>query len=427
MRRKFRRLLAFGLIICLLGFLQILINRLHEERTRKYILCFFAILIVYVASDLVSQIADMNTGRGWYLTAKAGLFISSLSSAMLIPLLTSFLLYSCGEGYGRNNPALLVNIFLLVIYTGILIYTQFSKTIYYYDSTHTYRRGPWYPVLLVPPALMMLVNAILLIIKRRELTKSQITAFAVYILLPAISIIIQMLFYGYYIIILGTSIAAFLMMTHVANDQAEKYYRQKTELANMKNEIMLSQIQPHFVINTLGAIAHLCSNAPEAKEAIQTFSRYIRGNIDVLLKDSLIPFNKEVEHTNLYLQLEKLRFWDNLRVEMNLEARDFLIPTLTLQPLVENAVRHGVRGNPDGKGTVWITSRETEQGYEVRVTDDGPGFDPEKIREDGRNHVGLENVRERVRMIAGGELKIESEPGVGTTVTILLKRGTTKE
>ena len=120
-----------GLIICLLGFLQILINRLLEERTRKYILGFFAILIVYVASDLISQIGDMNDGRGWYLTAKIGLFISSLSSAMLIPLLTSFLLYSCKEGDGRRNPAFLINVCLLVIYTGLLIYTQFSKTIYY--------------------------------------------------------------------------------------------------------------------------------------------------------------------------------------------------------------------------------------------------------------------------------------------------------
>ena len=416
-----------GLVICLLGFLQILINRFHEKRTRKYILCFFAVLIVYVASDLISQIGDMNTGRGWYLTAKIGLFISSLSSAMLIPLLTSFLLYSCGEGNGRRNPAFLINASLLVIYTGLLIYTQFSKTIYYYDDQAVYHRGPWYPVLLIPPVLMMVVNAILLIVKRRQLTKGQMVAFATYILLPAISIIIQMFFYGYYIIILGSSIAAFLMMTHVVNDQTEQYYRQKMELANMKNEILLSQIQPHFVINTLGAIAHLCDDAPEAREAIMTFSRYIRGNIDVLLKESLIPFNKEVEHTNLYLQLEKLRFGDNLQVEMNLKARNFLIPTLTLQPLVENAVRHGVRGNPDGKGTVWITSRETEQGYEVSVTDNGPGFDPEKIREDGRNHVGLENVRERIRMIAGGELKIESEPGVGTTVTILLQRRTAKE
>ena len=413
-----------GLIISLLGFLQILVNRLHEERTRKYILCFFAILIVYVASDLLSQIADMKAGKEWYLAAKAGLFVSSLSSAMLIPLLTSFLLYSCGEEGGQKHPAFLINVFLFVVYTGLLIYTQFSRTIYYYDDQAIYHRGLLYPVLLIPPVLMMLVNAILLIVKRRKLTRRQILAFATYILLPFVSMIIQMLFYGYYVIVLGSSIAAFLMMTYVVNDQTEQYYRQRMELANMKNEIMLSQIQPHFVINTLGAIAHLCSDAPEAKEAIQTFSRYMRGNIDVLSKNSLIPFSKEVEHTNLYLQLEKLRFGDNLHVVMNLEARDFLIPTLTLQPLVENAVRHGVRKNPDGKGTIWITSRKTEQWYEVSVTDNGPGFDPEKIREDGKNHVGLENVRERVRITAGGELKIESEPGVGTTVTILLKRGT---
>ena len=409
-----------GLLISLFGLIQVRKSILIEQRTRLYLYGFFTVLMLYVSFNLMGQLSLGRSGPAWRVTTMVSLFFESALSAALIPLLTSFLLYSCGEDASGRNPAILINRCLTGIYIGLLVYTQFSKTIYYFDGLNGYHRGPWYPVLLIPPVLMMLVNLHLLRTHRSRLSSRRRTAFAIYILVPAASMVIQMLFYGIYVIVLGSSIAVAAMLTYILNDQTELFYRQEAEIARLKNEILLSQIQPHFVINTLGAIAHLCQNSPEARQAIQTFSRYIRGNIEALTTDAVISFEQELEHTRQYLSLEKLRFGDSLQVEWSLECTGFSIPTLTLQPLVENAVRYGVRKKPDGRGTVRIMTRETVRGYEIRVEDDGPGFDPEAEPEDGRCHIGLANVQERLRSICGGSLEIQSEPGRGTVAAILL-------
>ena len=188
-------------------------------------------------------------------------------------------------------------------------------------------------------------------------------------------------------------------------------------------QIMLSQIKPHFLYNSLGAIEELCESDPQmAKTATATFSRYLRGNMTSIGASDAIPFEKELSHTRFYLELEQIRFEDALQVAYDISCTDFKIPTLTLEPLVENAVRHGVRENEDGRGTVTISTREFSDYLEVSVMDDGPGFDPEAVPADGYPHIGLQNVRERLMQVCGGTLKIESAIGYGTTATIILPK-----
>ena len=269
---------------------------------------------------------------------------------------------------------------------------------------------------------MMILNLWLLWSNRKKLSRRQIMAFAFYMLIPGLSMIVQLFFSGN-AIVLGTSVAAFIMLSYLMSDQAEQYYRQQAENSRLRAEILLSQIQPHFLFNTLGTISHLCKDSPEAKNAILLFSRYLRGNIDVLSNETLIPFAREAEHTKLYLELEKLRFGDSLQVSWDLECTGFFIPSLTLQPLVENAVRHGVRGNTDGCGTVRISSKDCSDHYEICVMDDGPGFPSENAQaQDGQSHVGIENVKERLRIVCGGKLEISSVPVRGTRITIILPK-----
>lgn len=193
--------------------------------------------------------------------------------------------------------------------------------------------------------------------------------------------------------------------------------------AQQRVQIMLTQIKPHFLYNSLGAIEELCDSDPQAaKQATVIFSRYLRGNLNSIAEEGDIPFERELAHTKLYLELEQMRFEDALQVRYDITCTDFMIPTLTLEPLAENAVRHGVRGNADGRGTVTISTLETPERYEVSVTDDGPGFDPAAQLQDGRQHIGLQNVRERLQTMCGGELCIQSSPERGTTVTILLPK-----
>ena len=412
-----------GLIISILGLILVLRSNSLEKRLRQYFLWIFIILIASSVSDMISWLTYGRPGRGWMLASEIGLFLESAFSGALIPLLSAYLLYSAGEEKVFRNRILQMIIAVFVIYLIVLIYTQFSTTVYYYDELNTYHRGPWYPVLLVLPILMSILYIWLLWNKRAGLSGEQKAAFASYILIPVISMIIQMLFYGVNIIALGESIAAFIMLTNVISDHRKRYYMQLVENSKLKTEILLSRIQPHFLFNTLGTISHLCTDAPEAKKAIGLFSRYLRGNIDVLSNEMLIPFDKEIDHARMYLELEKLRFGDSLQISWDLSCTDFMIPSLTLQPLVENAVRYGVRGNADGCGTVRIQSRDCADYYEISVLDSGPGFYPDNTRWSAeRSHIGIDNVKERLRVVCNGELRIQSFPGQGTQATIILPK-----
>ena len=186
---------------------------------------------------------------------------------------------------------------------------------------------------------------------------------------------------------------------------------------------MLSQIKPHFLHNALTLIIDLCDTAPQkAKAATVEFSRYLRGNMESIDRTGPISFEKELEHTKLYLDIEQMRFAGDLRVRYDIACTGFSLPALTVEPLVENAVRHGVREKPDGKGTVIVATRETPDGYEITVTDDGPGFDPDRLPEDGQMHVGIANVRERLRQTVDGSLEYRSAPGEGTTAIIRIPK-----
>ena len=194
-------------------------------------------------------------------------------------------------------------------------------------------------------------------------------------------------------------------------------------VAGQRVQLTLSQIKPHFLYNTLNAISALCdADSKMAKLAVDQFARYLRGNMSSIDQNGPIPFAQELDHTRTYLDIEQMRFEDALQVEYHITCTDFSIPALTMEPLAENAVRHGVRGNKGGRGIVTIATKDAGDHFEVIITDDGPGFDPSTVPDDGKPHVGIANVRERLADVCGGKLDIQSKPGEGTTATILLPK-----
>ncbi len=189
----------------------------------------------------------------------------------------------------------------------------------------------------------------------------------------------------------------------------------------LQSAVMMSQIQPHFLYNALVAIRVLCREDPKrGDEAIVNFSHYLRENMDSLQSNLPIPFEKELDHTKTYLMLEKMRFGDELNTVYEIGCSDFVIPALTLQPLVENAVRHGICQNENG-GTVTIRTERVDGEIQISVTDDGPGFDTSKQTDDGKSHIGIKNARTRLQIMLNGELNISSTVGKGTTATIILR------
>lgn len=258
------------------------------------------------------------------------------------------------------------------------------------------------------------------IIRNRKILKKKLLPLLAYLIVPMLLVVVDQLF---------SLSASYVCMAFVALsiyvgvdiEQDKELLEQEAENTEMKVNLMMSQIQPHFLYNTLGTIYHLCGKDVRlARETIKNFTNYLRTNMESLEKSTLVPFEQELEHTKNYLSIEMLRFSDVLRVEYDIGSTDFNIPALSLQPLVENAVKHGIRSRAKG-GTVTISAKRENGKVYVSVHDDGMGFDTECLPDDGRAHIGVANVRKRLEYMCGGKLEIESEIGVGTTATIVLE------
>lgn len=195
------------------------------------------------------------------------------------------------------------------------------------------------------------------------------------------------------------------------------------ELKESRVAIMLSQIQPHFIYNTLGTIERMCLKDPEkAKELVRNFSLYLRGNFSELDNTAPICFTEEIKHVKYYGIIEQTRFPDMV-IDFDLQATEFVLPALSVQPLVENAIKHGLMRLESG-GTVLVRSYENETHFCVEVIDNGAGFDV-TAPIDAKKHVGLRNIRGRLKEMVGGELIVESALQKGTKATIKIpKEGT---
>ena len=188
-----------------------------------------------------------------------------------------------------------------------------------------------------------------------------------------------------------------------------------------KIQIMISQIQPHFLYNTLATIQALCRTDPaKAFDTTELFGTYLRQNLDSLNQPNLIPIEKELEHTRVYAEIENVRF-PSVHVEYDVKDLNFCIPALTIQPLVENAIKHGVRSEKHGE--VLVSVQKKQKYHEITVRDNGRGFDVDKLENGAEEksdnaHIGIRNVRERIEMMCGGELFVKSTVGKGTMITV---------
>ena len=190
------------------------------------------------------------------------------------------------------------------------------------------------------------------------------------------------------------------------------------ELKDNQIALAMSQIQPHFIYNSLNSIYHLCEkDVGMAQQAISDFSDYLQRSLNAVSRTTLIAFEEELKHVKTYLNLEQMRFGEDLHVEYRIETTHFMLPALSVQPLVENAVKHGICKKEDGGGTVTLIVQEYPEYFEIIVSDDGVGFAPTQEADVGK-HVGILNVRQRLDILSKGTLEVTSEPGKGTTSTI---------
>ncbi len=207
------------------------------------------------------------------------------------------------------------------------------------------------------------------------------------------------------------------------NTQEDGDGERLSEMETMRTRLVLSQISPHFLFNSLNAIYFLCEKDTKAAQtAITELSSYLRGNMDSVNATEPIPFSTELKHIEHYLAIEKLRYGDELTIEYEINTRDFCVPALSVQALVENAVHHGI-GKTENGGKITISSWPGYDTILVEVSDDGVGFDPEEVsRDKTRSHTGIANARALLKAMCNATLEIVSERGKGTKAMIRLPK-----
>ncbi len=362
----------------------------------------------------------------------------------------------------RLNPKFNILLILpLVIDFAVCVMAYFSPMPFYYEEVNGevhFNRGPLGFVPFTVSGLylfILIIDSIRYFSKGKEKTSFAVVYSAFVIILGSV---IETIDQEKRIIVnftmLSTLIYFLMLYFKTIMEQEEEIIRQT------RIEVMYSQIGPHFIFNTLSAIYGLVDRNPKkAKEAINYFSEYLRGNIDSIGKTGWVPFEEELQHIDSYVWIEKMRFGDELSVEYDIDTMDFEVPPLSVQPLVENAIKHGIH-KKNGPGKVTISTWEDENDYVVEVVDDGVGFDTtnfeksfkyeiknvtdrglglrrrkeetkeqstENPHKDGRSHVGLENTRARLIGSGRGKLDIISSPGEGTKAVITIFKNKSQE
>lgn len=194
------------------------------------------------------------------------------------------------------------------------------------------------------------------------------------------------------------------------------------DIREREREAVLRRLNPHFLFNTLGAVRIAVRTDPDlAYDRIYDLSRYLRAVMRSLERWENVPFRDEMNVVLAYVNLEKLRFGDKIAFRMELQEKDFMIPLLSVLPLVDNALRHGLQRG-ERKGTVTVRSYRVLHEHIVQVEDDGTGFDAaahgELPDDGGAKEGGLPSVRYRMEKMVNGGMDILSYSGVGTVVTL---------
>lgn len=274
---------------------------------------------------------------------------------------------------GLNNPKIYENVVLGIggVGTLLLLSNLFTKKMYSFDSQNVYQRGNLYFAYLGLILANDIVMLYLLLLHKDELSRKKFWVLLSYTYLPILAIVFLLFSYG---ISFGTlALVASLLINYEYRNQEDDDDEGTTLNAT----------------------------------------------------DDLTPFELEKAHVESYLEIEQERLGGKLKVEWNIKVTDFLIPPLTLQILVENAVRQGVSKRIEGC-TVVIKTEEKIGEVVISVGDDGRGFDPALLEENveyaNSAHMGLLDIKKRVRLFCNGEVEIMSTPNVGTLVKIHIPR-----
>ena len=329
---------------------------------------------------------------------RALLVIESLVSPLPTLLMLAYILYLCEEDYRKSRllRVLCVLSGLLAVCLSVIdVVGEISPA-----PDYALQIGLWPVLFLFLSAALMSVTLIALFRRWKKLTMAQRIMFFLSFFSSRSSVILFVEFLFVY-------------------DLIRRYLAQQKESERQRTGMAVAQMRPHFIYNVLLSVYYLCAtDAEKAQQVILDFNQYLQGNFTAIAEEKPILFDKELEHTKAYLAVEQACHEGSLFVAFDTPHTLFHIPALTLQPIVENAVKYGVvPGLPPLY--IFVSTEDTGSGIQITVEDTGPGFQQPV---DNGPHIALNNIRQRLGAMCGGTLSIEPREEGGTKVTMFVPR-----
>ena len=404
-------LLVFSALVTLF----LLIGAITDMNRKSRFMSSFIILLI---SNILMQLGEAGI---WFFAGELEnivlLNISAMMSMVFSYVLISAYAHCLTEFVcERKKVSFVPNYIILAIcsiYILLSVISLFNGMFFSFDENGCFVNGPMYGLVRAFDLIVIIIGIFWVMCYRKILTLREISFLISFNVLPLLSMTLQRFWEPtpqYMAVTLSLIVIYVLFHGEITR-----------QLADSRISIMLSQIQPHFMHNMLTTIMYMCRTEPEeAEKTVGQFADYLRANMDSLTLKQCIQFETELKHVKTYRSLEEKRFGDKIRAVYDIQENSFMLPSLTIQPIVENAVKHGMR---KGKQlTVTIRTYSDVNNYYVEINDDGRGFDVNAFENDGKSHIGIKNVQQRLKMMCGGELMIKSVPDQGTSAVIKIPK-----
>lgn len=385
-----------------------------ERWSRRFFISLFATVMLLTAMELIDLLIWEDPTLA--TAEKVVAFFEYLLLSVQLPMFTAYLLHTCGEEL-RKSSIFRAVIVIWGIYFILLGIAQVTTFLYYITPDNQFYRGSLHPLLMAPLVTILFINLAGVIRQRSRLPKKYYVAFLIHVLPLTATFLMHTFFFVPVTTFMGVVLSTLSMFGIILYDQIEQFVRQQREIAHQRASIMVLQMRPHFIYNVMTSIYYLCAQNPsKAQQVTLDFTAYLRKNFTAIASEDTIPFSDELEHTRAYLAVEQVQCEDRLFVEYDTPHKDFRLPPLTLQPIVENAVKHGM--DPEyAPLRIFIQTRKTSSGSEFVVEDDGRGF---TSADNSEPHIALANIKQRLAIMCGGKLTIRPRAGGGTVVTVVI-------
>lgn len=418
----------WGGFFCLLCAFVVAIQRRAIDRRNKIMAALFLTNAVILVSNTISRLNEGIPGHRIFILLHITYFLEYFAGYVGVFL---YILYVTAEVEEQEGESFRGYVHLAAAIASVgavmLIVTQFNGFYYDIDSMNMYHRNIGMVLSLCVGIVGILFSVWVVLRHGQRLRRVQTWAMITYIILPMLALMLQSVRPSWSLLNLATTMSIMFMfvgyqleIAEMLRDKEAALHHQQMKEAEWQMRLLQSQIKPHFLFNALSSIIAICEDE-RAQELMMDFAQYLRLNVDMVSISGEIPFKKELEHIKTYLKIEQLRFGDRLQVEYRIECMDFSLPGLVVETLVENAVRHGISAKPEG-GRLILSTRDLGDEIEIRVSDNGLGFDVDVPKNDGKTHTGISNARTQIQNKCGGSLRVFSAVGRGTESVIRIPK-----